>query len=67
MEHRRGLPSSRKPGVESAAAWIVGMLGLGIVAALLITVVAPPGPNETNGPATSQEQAVPNPQPVQPQ
>lgn len=66
MERRRGLPSSRKPGVESATAWIVGMLGLGIIAALLITVVAPPGPNETNGPATSQEQVVPNPQPAQP-
>lgn len=63
MQRRRGLPSSRKPGVESAASWIVGMLGLGIIAALLVAVVAPPDGSDTNGPATSQEQA----QPAQPQ
>ena len=67
MEHRSALPSSRKPGVESATAWIVGMLGLGIIAALLVAVVAPPGPNEATGPATSKEQVVPNPQPRQSQ
>ena len=66
MERRSGLPSSRKPGVESATAWIVGMLGLGIIAALLVAVVAPPGA-ETDRPVTSQEQVAPNPQPVQPQ
>ena len=67
MERHRGLPSSRKPGVESATAWIVGMLGLGIIAALLVAVVAPPAADETTGPATSKEQVVPSPQPVQPQ
>jgi hypothetical protein len=66
MERRRGLPSSRKPGVESATAWIVGMLGLGIIAALLVAVVAPPAANETTGPTTSNERVVPN-SPVQPQ
>ncbi len=67
MERRRGLPSSRKPGVESATAWIVGMLGLSIIAALLVAVVAPPGADETDRPVTSQEQVAPNPKPVQPQ
>jgi hypothetical protein len=67
MERRRGLPASRKPGVESATAWIVGMLGLGIIAALLVAVVTPPPADETNVPATSTEQGAPNPQPVQPQ
>ena len=67
MERRSGLPASRKPGVESATAWIVGMLGLGIIAALLVAVVAPPPADETTAPATSQEQVAPNPQPVQPQ
>ena len=66
MERRRGLPASRKPGVESATAWIVGMLGLGIIAALLVAVVAPPA-DETNVPATSKEQLTPSPPPVQPQ
>ncbi|MBC7831665.1 MAG: hypothetical protein H7Y62_06580 [Hyphomicrobium sp.] len=65
MERRKGLPSSRKPGVESATAWIVGMLGLGIIAALLVAVVAPPAADETTGPATSTEQVVPTP--TQPQ
>ena len=63
MERRRGLPSSRKPGVESAISWIVGMLGLGIIAALLVAVVAPPDAGDTSGPATSQER----PQTTQPQ
>jgi hypothetical protein len=67
MERRRGLPSSRKPGVESATTWIVGMLGLGIIAALLVAVVAPPAADETAAPATSKEQVVPNPNPAQPQ
>ena len=67
MERRRGLPSSRKPGVESATAWIIGMLGLGIIAALLGVLVTPPPANETNVPATSKQQAVPNPSPAQPQ
>ena len=67
MERRKGLPSSRKPGVESATAWIVGMLGLGIIAALLVAVVAPPTADETTGPATSTEQVVPNSNPAQPQ
>ncbi len=66
MERRKGLPASRKPGVESATAWIVGMLGLGIIAALLIAVVAPPPADEMSGPTISKEQPVPNP-PVQPQ
>ena len=65
MERRKGLPSSRKPGVESATAWIVGILGLGIIAALLVAVVAPPAADETTGPATSKEQVVPTP--TQPQ
>jgi hypothetical protein len=67
MERQRGLPSSRKPGVESATAWIVGMLGLGIIAALLVAVVAPPNANETIDPATRTEQVVPSPKPAQPQ
>jgi len=67
MERRRGLPESRKPGVESATAWIVGMLGLGIIAALLVAVVAPPPADETTGPATSTQQVAPNANPAQPQ
>ena len=43
------------------------MLGLGIIAALLVAVVAPPAADETTGPATSKEQVAPSPQPVQPQ
>jgi len=43
------------------------MLGLSIIAALLVAVVAPPGADETDRPVTGQEQVAPNPQPVQPQ
>jgi hypothetical protein len=65
MERERGLPASRKPGVESATTWIVGMIGLGIIAGLLVVMVAPPGGKETNGPSTNAEQVVPNtPPPV---
>jgi hypothetical protein len=65
MERERGLPASRKPGVESATTWIIGMIGLGIIAGLLVVTVAPPGGRETNGPSTSTEHVVPNtPPPV---
>jgi hypothetical protein len=51
--------------VESATTWIVGMIGLGIIAGLLVVMVAPPGGKETNGPSTSTEHVVPNtPPPV---
>src|SRR5438094_399403 len=35
MERERDFPASRKAGVESATGWILGMPGIGIIAALL--------------------------------
>jgi hypothetical protein len=65
MARERDFPASRTPGLESATTWILGMLGLGIVAALLVVTVAPPAGERTNGATTSTEQVVPNtPPPV---
>jgi hypothetical protein len=59
------LPDSRKPGVESAATWILAMLCVGVLAALLVVAVAPPIGDNTDGPAAISEQVVPNtPPPV---
>ena len=65
MARERDLPASRKPRLESTTTWILGMFGLGIVAALLVLTVAPPADEETKGPTTSTDQVVPNtPPPV---
>ena len=66
MARERGFPASRRPGLESATTWVFGMLGLGILAALLVVAVAPPpAGDKTSGPTTSSEQVVPNtPPPV---
>lgn len=65
IARHRDFPARRKPGVESATTWIFGMLGLGLLALWLIMAVAPEGGSETNGPATSAEQVIPNtPPPV---
>jgi hypothetical protein len=65
MARERDFPASRKPRLESTTTWILGMLGLGIVAALLVLTVAPPANEETNVPKTSTDQVVPNtPPPV---
>ena len=53
MARERDFPASRRPGLESATTWVFGMLGLGILAALLVVAVAPPAGDETNGPTTS--------------
>ena len=59
------FPASRKPGVESATAWILAMLGMGVLAALLVVAVAPPSDDDTDRSATSTEHVVPNtPPPV---
>jgi hypothetical protein len=59
------FPASRKPGVESATAWILAMLGMGVLAALLVVAVAPPSDDDTNRSATSTEHVAPNtPPPV---
>jgi len=65
MARERDFPASRKPRLESTITWILGMLGLGIVAALLVLKVAPPADEETSVPKTSADQVVPNtPPPV---
>jgi hypothetical protein len=65
MERERDFPASRKAGVESATGWILGMLGIGIIAALLVVTLLPPSGEDTNGSATSAEHVVPNtPPPV---
>lgn len=64
MERERDFPASRKPGAESTTAWILGILGLGIIAALLVVAVLPNSGDGTNG-ASSTEQVIPNtPPPV---
>ena len=65
MARERDFPASRKPRLESTITWILGMLGLGIVAALLVLTVAPPADEETSVPKTSADQVVPSmPPPV---
>ena len=65
MVRERDFPASRKPRLESTITWILGMLGLGIVAALFVLTVAPPANEEANAPRSSIDQVVPNtPPPV---
>ena len=65
MDRERDFPASRKPGVESATTWILGLLGLGVIAALLVVAVMPPSGKEGSGASTPTEQVVPNtPPPV---
>ncbi len=68
MENQRDYSSSGEPGAESTIAWILGVLGVGIIAALLVVTIVPDNVDrdvDRNGASTGSEQVIPNtPPPV---